>query len=129
MRRTFRIAALLALLPVIGAGAPAEPARKEWLEVAVRADARSAARFTVESEGFRVMPRRGRPVGDVGRASDTLTVFGAGVVKLVSAEPGKLLSVDVWMVARERSAPARYTGRIIRIERDSPGTPYRVTTP
>jgi hypothetical protein len=113
---------------LLGAGAPAEPARKEFLRVTVRADSASAQRFTFENQGFHVWSRRAGATGRQPTVSDTLEIVGAGTLELVSADSTRPLSVDVWLVSAEWHAPVRHTGRVVTVQRASPMEPYRVTS-
>lgn len=119
---------LLALPLLLGAGAPVEPARKEFLHVTVRADSGSAHRFRVENQGFLVGNRRAATVRRSHAVDDTLQVIGSGTLELVSADSTKPLSVDVWLVSSYVSAPVRYTGQAVKIRRESAMTPYFVTS-
>ena len=129
MRRTIQTLLLLTLPFVAGASVASEPARKEYLMVTVRADSGAAQRFTVEADGFHVFASRGKRLAAASQAGDTISVVGSGSAKILSSEPGKPLSVDVWMWSQYRSEPVRYTGTTIRIDRASFVTAYQVTTP
>lgn len=129
MRRSFQILSLLALSLITSAGIPTESMRKEYLMLTVRADSGCAQRFTVESTGFRIFGPRGQARANPNQAGDTISVIGAGTVKLVSAEPGKPLSVDVWMWSGHTSEPVRYRGATVKVDRTSFVAPYQVTTP
>ena len=129
MRHPRGFLCLLALPLILGGSAPAEPARKEFLLVHVRADSGSAREFRVDNRGFRVGARLGAPMARPAAVNDTLTIIGAGTVELVSADSARALSVDVWMASTYPHAPVRYTGRVVRIHRNDVLAPYYVTTP
>ena len=121
---------LLALPLVLGAGTPASSVRKEFINVAGRPDSGTARQFTVETRGFRILDGRYGVPERRAAVNDTLVVVGAGTIELTSSEPGKPLAVDVWMVvSADRSAPVRYTGRVVRIHRNDMLARVIVTTP
>ena len=127
MRCPCRCLCLLALPAILAAGAPA-PARMEILQVIVRGDSGSAQEFRVENQGFLFGRKGGALVRRPAAVNDTLHIVGSGVLELVSADSSKPLSVDTWLSRREPEAPVRYIGRIVRVQRASPETPFYVTT-
>ena len=129
MRSRIWILSTLALPLFATASVPSGAARKEFLALTVRADSGCAQRFTIESTGFGIFGPRGRAPSRPVQAGDTINIAGTGTLKLSSSEPGKALSVDVWMVARNGGDAVRYRGATIKVERGTFTTPYRVTTP
>lgn len=118
----------LVALPLLGSATPAgEPVPKEPLFLSVRNDPGSARRFTVTSQGLHIFSRRGSDFHDGGTAPDTVQLVGTGSAELVSADSGKLLVLDVWVMGSDRPWPQRYTGRGFRIDRPSLTAAYVIS--
>ena len=127
MPRVRTLLCLLALPLLASATPPAEPALKEVLKISVRGDSGGAQRFTVVTRGFHVFSARRQKLEAPSAAPDTLTVAGIGTVEIVSAESGKPIILDAWVLGAERSETQRFSGHALKIERASLTSTFVVT--
>ena len=127
MSRARALLCLLVLPLLAGATVPEKSVLKEVLKVSVRDDSGGARRFTLATQGLLVFSKRGQMFGDPATAPDTLTVAGVGTIELVSADDGRPLVIDVWVVGAERSETQRFSGRSLKIKRATLTSAYVVT--
>jgi hypothetical protein len=126
MSRALTILALLAPPILVSTTLHSEPARKDVLMLSIRGDSGSAQRFTIVTENFHVFSRR-QDLRRAVNAPDTLTIAGTGSVEIVSADSGKPVVADVWVISRETSDIQRFSGQAIKVRRSSPTGGYHVT--
>ena len=126
MPRARNLLWLIALPLFASATTPVEPARKDVLKLSVRGDSGGAQRFTLATHGFRVFSARRQDLRGPGVAPDTLTLAGVGTIELTSADSGRVVVADVWVISGGTSEPQRFSGRTLRIERASLTSAYVV---
>jgi hypothetical protein len=141
MRSARKLLWLLAIPLLMSATPPTEPALKDVLVVSVRGDSGSAQRFTLVARGFLttwghrgvaargsyVVARDGQDMRTSGVAPDTLRIFGTGSAELASADSGKPVVVDVWVISQDTSGIQRFSGKTLKIERASPTSGYSIS--